>query len=160
MNKEVRVASMDDLNCIVNALNKATLDLKSKGFNQWSYPWDSSEIKTDILKGNIYVLELNRSIVGTFTIKEVENSVNEWINRNSLYLYRIAITPEMQGKDLGRDVIEYCCSYADKQAKSLYLDCWSGNKKLREFYSKTQLQYLGDFSEKDYYISVFRYDSK
>jgi hypothetical protein len=39
----------------------------------------------------------------------------------------------------------------------LYLDCWAGNKKLRNFYSNAGFDFIGDFPEEDYMISVFKY---
>jgi RimJ/RimL family protein N-acetyltransferase len=66
--------------------------------------------------------------------------------------------PEIQGNSLGRDIIDYACKYAERNYTAIYLDCYSGNKKLREFYLKSGLDYVGDFPEEDYFVSVFRYE--
>jgi hypothetical protein len=42
--------------------------------------------------------------------------------------------------------------------KTLYLDCWAGNEKLKEFYFNNGFEYVGDFPEEDYFISVFKFN--
>ncbi len=39
---------------------------------------------------------------------------------------------------------------------NLYLDCWAGNKKLRNFYLESGFIYMGDYPEDDYYISIYK----
>ncbi|WP_088012228.1 GNAT family N-acetyltransferase [Gottfriedia acidiceleris] len=41
---------------------------------------------------------------------------------------------------------------------SIYLDCWAGNDKLKQFYQNYGLKQLGDFPENDYYISIFKHE--
>lgn len=154
--KIIRIAEVQDVDDIIELLNKVTLDLQEKEINQWKYPWDYEEIMRDIVGKNIYVLLLNGLIVGTFSIRKTDDESFKLMRFSSEYLYRIALLPEMQRKSLGSEIIEY----AQKRAKSFYLDCWSGNEKLRQFYSSVGLNYIGDFPEKDYFVSVFKYELK
>jgi hypothetical protein len=40
----------------------------------------------------------------------------------------------------------------------VHIDCWAENEKLKDFYSKNGFEYLGDFAEEDYLISIFKFN--
>lgn len=155
---EIRLGDKNDLRTIVDLLNKVTLNLHQKNIKQWAYPWNFDEINIDIKNRNIYVITMNKRIVGTFSLKYKDiNTVLHINDQNNLYLYRIAILPEYQGKNIGLKVINYAFETSRNLRKILYLDCWAGNVKLKNFYSKAGFDFHGDFPEEDYTISVFRY---
>lgn len=158
METQIRLAKIEDTDSIVKLLDEVTLHLHKKGIAQWTFPWEPREIKSDIEKGYIYVLLVNERIVGTFSIKDIDNFEFLTIEPYSKYLYRIAILPDFQGKKLGIEIINYVYEYARKVNKAVYLDCWAGNEKLRSFYSNAGFEYIGDFPENDYMISVFKYN--
>jgi ribosomal protein S18 acetylase RimI-like enzyme len=154
---EIRLAEKVDISAIVDLLNKVTLNLHQKNINQWTYPWDFEEISIDLK--NIYLITLNNLIVGTFSLKDMNiNAALHIIKSNNLYLYRIAILPECQGKNIGLKVINYACEISKDSKKILYLDCWAGNVNLKNFYFKAGFDFCGDFPEDDYMISVFKYE--
>lgn len=159
MGYEIRSADENDSGRIVELLNKVTLNLHEKNINQWVYPWNLEVINTDIKDRNIYVIILDDLIVGAFSLRDADiNSVIPIIKPNNLYLYRIAILPEYQGKNIGLKIIDYACRYARNLTKILYLDCWAGNTKLKDFYLKAGFNFCGDFPEEDYLVSVFKYE--
>lgn len=143
---------------ITELLNKVTLNLHEKGINQWTFPWDKDKLRTDIEERHVYVLMENDIVAGTFSMKHIDKFEPVPIESSSMYLYRIAVLPEYQGNNLGMKIMQFACQASEKLRKSLYLDCWAGNKKLRSFYSGAGLEYLGDFPEEDYMISVFKKD--
>lgn len=152
---QIRTAETKDADSIVNILNKVTLHLHKKGINQWDYPWNCEKIKEDIKNGHVYVISDKSFIIGTFSIKHIDNLASLLIERDSKYLYRIAILPEYQGKNIGIQIINYVFEYS--RNKTLYLDCWAGNEKLKSFYKNVAFDYLGDYPEEDYFISVFKF---
>ncbi|WP_051624031.1 GNAT family N-acetyltransferase [Clostridium akagii] len=155
---EPRLAVRDDVNTIVELLNKVTLSLHQKNINQWTYPWNFKEINMDIENKNIYVITIAKLIVGTFSIKDMDiNAVLHISEPNNLYLYRIAILPEYQGKNIGLEIINYVFKISKNRGKILYLDCYAGNVKLKDFYSRSGFDFCGDFPEEDYVVSVFRF---
>lgn len=155
---EIRLAGEDDVRIIVELLNKVTLNLHQKNINQWTYPWNFEEINIDIKNKNTYVITTDKLIVGTFSIKDMGiNMVLDISKPYNLYLYRIAILPRYQGKNIGLKVVNYAFQVSRNLRKTLYLDCWAGNIKLRKFYSKAGFDYCGNFQEEDYMISVFKY---
>lgn len=156
MNALIRLAESNDNGTIVELLNKVTLNLHEKGINQWVYPWNPDEIEFDIEKGLIYVLLSDDMIAGTFSIKDTDNMDTGLIEPDNKYLYRIAILPEFQGKNLGKEIVKFALNYSAKMDKSLYLDCWSGNRKLRDFYSGAGFNLCGIVPENDYTVCVFK----
>ena len=158
---EIRLAKNNCRSRIVEILNTVTLSLQQKNINQWTYPCDSKKLEMDIKNKNTYVLESENIIIGTFSLKNLVS--NSWVlsvRQNDLYLYGIAILPEYQGKNIGRVIIDYSCKISRDTKKTLYLDCWAGNEKLKNFYIKAGLDYCGDFPEEDYMISVYKFESK
>lgn len=152
-----RLAKLDDLQQLLYILNIATLDLQQKGIHQWDYPWDNNKIVNQIKNNFSYVLILDKKIIGTFCISEIDKTNEFSIEVKSKYLSQIAILPEFQGKNFGSSITQFACSFVKELKKTLYLDCWAGNEKLKEFYSRNGLEYIGDFPEEDYYISIFKY---
>jgi len=63
--------------------------------------------------------------------------------------------PEYQGKKIGLIIIDYSIEYAKQSNKILYLDCWSGNTKLINFYSNVGFKIIGHENIEDFSITVF-----
>lgn len=154
---EIRLATIQDLMNIEDLLNKVTLMLHNRGVNQWSYPCNKKELEIDIENNRVFVLIIDNLIIGTYSLKNIQDIYLIPVETNNKYLYRIAILPEYQGQGLGVHMVNYCCNYAKDNNKILYLDCWGGNEKLRSFYSSIGFNLIGDFSEEDYMVSVFKF---
>lgn len=154
----IRYAESFDAQSIVNLLDNVTLDLHRKNIMQWEYPWNSEIIKSDIAKKYVYVCVKDKNIIGTFSI--IKTFSQEWLppETEHLYLYRIAVSPEFQGQNIGEKILDYAFDYAKEEKLPLYLNCWAGNDKLKKFYLKAGLKFFGNFPEEDYMISVFTYD--
>jgi GNAT superfamily N-acetyltransferase len=155
---EITIAKIKDLPRLLYILNEVTLNLQQKGIHQWDYPWDNNKIINQIKNNFLYVLLVEEEIIGTFCICDIDN-INEFsLVEKGKYLSQIAILPEFQGKNIGSAITKFACSYAKGLDKTLYLDCWAGNKKLKQFYSRNGLEYIGDFSEENYFVSIFKYN--
>jgi GNAT superfamily N-acetyltransferase len=151
---EIRIAKQGDQKDILNVLNAAAMTLHEKGINQWEYPWDEKELVDQM--EFLYVVTVDNQVIGTFGIKDID-CLNEYlVEPSSKYLYQIAILPEYQGNGVGSGITSWAREYACCVGKPLYLDCWAGNEKLKRFYQENGFDYVGDFPEEDYYISVFR----
>ncbi|WP_226675226.1 GNAT family N-acetyltransferase [Mesobacillus jeotgali] len=148
---EIRPAKQEDVKEIMSILNAASLALLDKGINQWTYPWDAQRLVKQL--GFLHVGTVSGNVIATFGIKDL----NGWhVGNIGKYLYQIAIHPEFQGKGYGSEITSWACQYARRLGEELYLDCWAGNKKLKDFYSGNGFEYVGDFPEEDYHISVFK----
>lgn len=155
---KIRIATSNDRQQVVNVLNKATLALQKKGICQWDYPWDVNKIVSEIKNNYAYVLFIDEEIVGTFCIKEIDSLSELTIVPNSNYLFQIALLPEYQGNNYGSEITDFARSFTIEGNKTIYLDCWAGNEKLKGYYLNNGFEYLGDFPEEDYFISIFKYN--
>lgn len=155
---KIMLAEKENVREVVSLLNETTLNFHEKGINQWTYPWDENIIKKDVENKRVYILLYGNEIAGTFSLKDIDSSWFEFVKRNSIYLYRIAVLPKYQGKGAGHLITNYACKFAKNMNKTLYLDCWSGNVKLKDFYTGAGFKLLGDFPEDDYKISIFIFE--
>jgi RimJ/RimL family protein N-acetyltransferase len=155
---KIRLAKLNDFQQVLYVLNKTTLGLHKKGIKQWDYPWDENIVVSEIKNNHTYVLLFDSEIIGTFCIKEIDSLSDLVIDSKSKYLYQIAILPKYQGNNIGSVITEFACSFANKVNKTIYLDCWAGNEKLKDYYLKNGFEYQGDFAEEDYFISIFKFN--
>jgi RimJ/RimL family protein N-acetyltransferase len=156
---EIRPAREEDLQKILSLLNEVTIDLHQKGINQWEHPWEKKRLLSQLSNRHLYVLlSEDDQIAGTFCLKDIHRINDIPVELNSRYLYQIALLPKYQGSNFGAEIIGFACSLVKQNEKTLYLDCWSGNEKLKAFYSSNGLTYEGDFPEDDYMISIFKYN--
>ncbi|MDF2880612.1 MAG: hypothetical protein K0R54_1169 [Clostridiaceae bacterium] len=155
----IKLAEISDSCKIVELLNETTLFLHKKHINQWKYPWNIDNIKKEINKRKVYAVKFNKLIIGTFSIIDKnKESMLPQIMEDGLYLYRVAILPQFQGRSIGIQIMNYLFKYSKKLRKTLYLDCWAGNENLKEFYIKAGFKLCGEFPEEDYKICVFKYN--
>ena len=154
---EIRLANLEDCQQVVSVLNEVTIHLSRKGIEQWNYPWDSSIIQTQIKSNCSYVLLKDGVVIGTFCISCIDHINDVTVPLHSKYLSQIAISPAYQGQNYGKQITDFACALAKNNNKTLYLDCWAGNDKLRDFYERNGFEYVGDFPEEDYYISIFKF---
>lgn len=157
MNCEIRRAKLEDTETIVKILDRVTQYLNSKGIYQWEYPWNAEVILKDIESKNVFIVYYEGNSVGTFGLRKLEEEKFEVMQIGDYYIYRIALIPELQGKNLGRDIIDFACNYTAIEGFPLYLDCYYGNKNLRKFYSSAGMDYVGDYPEEDYFVSVYKH---
>lgn len=141
---------------IVALYNDVTLQLHRKGIHQWEYPWRADIVKRAIERREVYIVEFNGIAVGAFLLGETSDFQGLRVEESSLYLSKIAILPSYQGLGIGKEIVSFACAFARTAGRAMYLDCWAGNEKLKEFYTGCGLNYMGDFPEEDYFISVFK----
>ncbi|ORX80864.1 acyl-CoA N-acyltransferase [Anaeromyces robustus] len=154
-NNFLEIAKEEDIFEIYQLLKIVTTDLHNRGINQWTEEWKIEDIREFVLKQNFYVqrLEKKGEIIGMFSLEENKLLLEQF--PKSLYLSKIALLPKYQKKDFGVKIIQKAIEIVHSQGKVVVLDCWSGNQKLKEYYTKLGFKYIRDLPEYDYYISVF-----
>lgn len=148
----------DELKEVIDLLNRVTYNLLEKNIKQWEYPWDESFIIEDILNERLIAVKSEEKIIGMFSIKETSSFFNFASEENViLYVYRISVDINFQGEGIGALILDYCKRYGKDKGKEMYLDCWQGNEKLRNFYESHKLTYMGDYPEEDFFVSVYNF---
>ncbi len=153
---EIRKARKNEVENVENVLNEASKNLLDKGIKQWPGKWDEKYIKEEFEKSRVFAVLFGETIAGCFFLKKMKEVDFLQVKQGDLYLYQIAFKPFFQGKGMGLEVINYCRELIKDTELSLYLDCWAGNEKLRNFYGNAGFEFLGNFPEENYFISVFR----
>ncbi len=155
---EIRLATIEETHKVMKILNEVTKDLLDKNINQWEYPWNEEVVKEDIVKSKVFFAIYEGIEIATFSIRTLNEENNSFYRElKGGYLYRIAILPRVQGIGIGSSILESIEKDERFNKEDLYLDCWAGNKKLKEFYLKSGFIYIGDYPEDDYKISIYKY---
>ncbi len=117
---------------------------------QWNelYPAEAA-FKSDIERGELYLLKQNKKIIGTIvlsTFMDAEYHDVKWItpNATNLYIHRLAIHPKFQRKGYAQQLMDYAEAYAKKNDfKSVRLDTFSQNPRNQHFYEQRAYKRLG-----------------
>lgn len=149
----IRQATMEDFDQISALIHASTKKLIEKHVYQWAYPYEVHQLEKQIVSGEVYLLEENKRLIGSYSIKPVSAKFPIQIE-DGMYIYRMLIHPFYQGKNMPDFMFKHI-RRAYKQ-HPVVMDCWAGNEKISNFYRSHECLYLGDFPEEDYKISVYQ----
>jgi len=141
-------ADIPELLMVTKACAKAMID---SGIYQWNDDYPSYEaFEKDIEIGQLWVMKDQNTIVGSVVISDImdeEYKAIEWLtpNAKNVYIHRLAIHPEQQGKGLAQKLMNFAENYAkENKYASVRLDTFSINKRNNVFYQKRGYEKLGD----------------
>ncbi|WP_431157159.1 GNAT family N-acetyltransferase [Winogradskyella poriferorum] len=147
----IRKGTLQDITAIMAMTKACAKAMIANGIYQWNehYPNKEAFIK-DVDRQELYVLEIEGSIAGTVvisTLMDEEYIPIKWLtkNDNNLYIHRLAIHPDYQGKGFAQKLMDFAESYAiDNNYTSIRLDTFSQNKRNQKFYELRGYKRLGD----------------
>ncbi len=155
-NLKIRKAVLSDLDKIMRIISLCTKHMISKKIFQWDENYPSKNIfKEDIDNGYLMVLLLESDIIGCVSVSNVMDDFYkkiEWKieSNNSLYVHRLAINPQFQGKGYAKYVMSFIENIGKKnKSKSVRLDTFSLNEKNNKFYSNLGYLKLGHIYFRD-----------
>lgn len=147
----IRPAKIGEIPEILTITRACAAHMVKKGIHQWNAHYPSQKaFETDIRRGELYILELERSPVGTIvisTLMDEEYIPIEWLtpNGNNIYIHRLSIHPQYQGQGYARRLMDFAESHAIKNGfASVRLDTFSKNPRNQKFYETRGYQKLGD----------------
>tara|TARA_B110000914_G_scaffold96675_1_gene84890 strand:- start:90 stop:590 length:501 start_codon:yes stop_codon:yes gene_type:complete len=159
----IRKATINDLDRIIEITKACAAFMISNKIFQWNEHYPNIEtFENDVLKGNLYVLEIKNKLIGCLVISnkmdEFYSKVN-WLtpNKNNLYLHRLAVDPDYQKKGYAKQLMSFSFEFAKaNNIKSIRLDTFSGNPFNNVFYSNLGFEKLGEIyfrkqSDKPFY---------
>lgn len=149
---EIIQAKPDDLIEILFLIRQCVKDMNLKGMKHWnsSYP-GTDDITKDLTGEGIYLAKDKGICLGMVTINEVEPDDYKgirWSDNNSkiLYLKRMAVHPDWQGKGVGKMLVEFAEDYAKKNNySSIRLDTLSSNQLETQLYTSSKYDEVGEF---------------
>tara|TARA_R110001583_G_scaffold35585_3_gene118266 strand:+ start:84037 stop:84543 length:507 start_codon:yes stop_codon:yes gene_type:complete len=137
----IEKASISDLNQLYSITKSCAKHMIENSIFQWNEMYPSKEIlQKDIELQQIWKLEENKVIIGIIVLTEIEDTAYKnvkWLTENHkiLYIHRLAVHPNYQGKGNARNLMDFAENYAHKNKyKSIRLDTFSKNKRNNKFY--------------------------
>ena len=147
----IRKAREIDIEAIIEITKACAKTMIANGIYQWSehYPTHAA-FKKDINRDELYVLEFDGRVKGTIVISSLmdeEYIPIKWLtkNENNIYIHRLAVHPELQGKGYAQKLMDFAEQFAiDNNYTSIRLDTFSQNKRNQKFYELRGYKRLGD----------------
>jgi ribosomal protein S18 acetylase RimI-like enzyme len=148
MIRRAKISEIPDILQLTKACAEAMIE---KGIYQWNENYPSrSAFEKDVREKSLYVLIIVGQIVGTVVISskmDQEYVPVSWLspNHNNIYIHRLAVLPEHQGKGHAQRMMDFAERYArEKGYISVRLDTFSQNRRNQVFYETRGYQRLGD----------------
>jgi ribosomal protein S18 acetylase RimI-like enzyme len=147
----IRKAIETDIEPII-AITKACANaMIANGIYQWNehYP-NRNAFKNDIKRDELYVLEIDSEVKGSLvisTLMDKEYVPIKWLTKNekNIYIHRLSIHPELQGKGHAQQIMDFAEQFAIEHSySSIRLDTFSQNKRNQKFYELRGYNQLGD----------------
>lgn len=148
MIRRAKISEIPDILTITRACAKK---MQENGIFQWNEHYPSKEaFQKDIDRGELFVMEEKNTVQGTIVISTVmdeEYKPIQWLtpNGNSVYIHRLSVHPNLQGKGLAQQMMDFAENHAREHGfVSVRLDTFSQNKRNQRFYEQRGYQKLGD----------------
>ncbi|WP_421805986.1 GNAT family N-acetyltransferase [Flagellimonas sp.] len=148
MIRRAKISEIPDILTITQACAKK---MQENGIFQWNEHYPSKEaFQKDIEREELFVIEENNIVQGTIvisTLMDEEYKPIQWLtpNGNSVYIHRLAVHPNLQGKGLAQKMMDFAENHArEHRFVSVRLDTFSQNKRNQRFYEQRGYQKLGD----------------
>jgi ribosomal protein S18 acetylase RimI-like enzyme len=139
----IKKASKQDLDQLLTVVKSCGKNLIDQGIFQWNEEYPKREdLLEDIELQELWKLEYGNSIVGLIVLTEIEDAEYlhvKWLTKNdkNLYIHRLAVHPNFQGKGFAQKLMDFAENYAlENGYKSIRLDTFSQNKRNLQFYEK------------------------
>ena len=158
-----RKSTFDDVDRILEIIEKAKIELRKLGLDQWQNGYPNREvIENDVKNGISYVLEeisekndksenqISKKIVGTIVLspkKEEPYSKIEgkWItNDDYIVIHRLAVDSEIKNKGIATKILEFSEKECIKnKILSIKTDTHENNEPMKKFLEKNGFSYCG-----------------
>jgi ribosomal protein S18 acetylase RimI-like enzyme len=147
----IRQAIITDLDIVKKIAEACAIDMANYSIFQWNEKYPSRDVfKNDIETGALYVIEINKKIVGCIMLSDVKDDSYKdvkWLTKDfkNLYVHRLAVNPDYQKKGHGRRLMDFAESFAvENNFTSIRLDTFSLNHRNNKFYKARGYTQLGD----------------
>ncbi len=137
----IRRAKIKEIPKILSLTRACALHMSENGIEQWNEHYPSAEVfAKDIDRGELYVFVQSTEIIGTIVITSLmdkEYEAVKWLtpNKNNVYIHRLAIHPDFQGRGHAQQLMAFAEDAARKKHyNSIRLDTFSQNSRNQKFY--------------------------
>lgn len=152
---QIKLCTEADIVTVGEFYDKAVKYLcENINYPKWTYKEYPSEgsVRVKTAAGHQFMCIENGKVIGAFVLNDDPQGQYEnakWSNSLELGEYMVCHTlatdSAMQGKGIGRQMVEYCIDYAKNHGyKAIRLDVVPDNVPARKLYEKCGFQYVGD----------------
>ena len=152
---EIRKATYDDIDAMMEIIKQAQLYFYNHGIDQWQdgYP-NATQLNNDITKGHSYVL-CDESIIGTmyFAIEEDINYpgiVGKWLTGNDAtygVIHRIVVDEKYKGQSYANLLLDFAVNKCkENHISSIRIDTHKDNLSMQRFLFKNNFKLCGDIT--------------
>lgn len=143
-------ASIEDIDSLLKITAACALHMTGNGIYQWNeyYP-NRFAFENDVKRDELYVYKNTNEIIGCIaisTLMDEEYKTIQWLTENheNIYIHRLAVHPEHQGKGVARKLMDFAEKKSRTEKKvSIRLDTFSKNLRNQKFYEHRGYQRLG-----------------
>ena len=143
MNIMIKKASKQDLDQLLTVVKSCGKNLMDQGIFQWNEEYPKREdLLEDIELQELWTLVHKNRIIGLIVLTENEDAEYQdvkWLTKNhkNLYIHRLAVDPNFQGKGYAQKLMDFAEKYARENGySSIRLDTFSENKRNLKFYEQ------------------------
>lgn len=172
METKVRFAALGDGEAVVDLRNQVQAALTASGSLQELDALNTAKVNAAIARKECFVLQhtngTRTDIIGCAFVRQmVERSHFQFIDESIDILkfpkpwpclHTFMLHPSLQRKGLGlpflADIVDALSGHPGYASGTLFLDCWDGNTKLRDFYNRASFDFLG-IAYKGFHVAVF-----
>ncbi|MCB4807127.1 GNAT family N-acetyltransferase [Tamlana sp. 62-3] len=147
----IRKAKVTDIDRLLEITKACAANMIAQNIFQWNEFYPSKKpFLNDFNRDELYVLEIDNKVMGCITISTLmdeEYMPIKWLtaNKNNIYIHRLAVHPEAQGKGYAQKLMNFAENYAKtNHFASVRLDTFSQNPRNVKFYETRGYQRLGD----------------
>jgi ribosomal protein S18 acetylase RimI-like enzyme len=157
---QVRLATPDDLEEILDLIDDASRWLTTKNTDQWSSPWPNrgerdARVLRGLLSGRTWLVQDYGIPVATVTFRP-EPNLDLWNAREArvpaAYMSRLVLNREYAGMHIGATLTDWAGARGRSEfgAESLRIDVWTTNISLHSYYEKRGFHFLRFCSDDKY----------
>ena len=147
----IRLAKIIEIPRILAITKACAKDMIRQNILQWNEEYPSKNaFENDIKRNELYVFISDDTIIGCMvltTTMDTEYIPINWlsVNDNNLYIHRLAIHPEKQGRGFAQMLMDFAEQFAiDNKYTSIRLDTFSKNARNQKFYEIRGFKRLGE----------------
>ena len=169
----VRLAGVDDVSALVDLSGAVQDKLTASGSLQVFGPIPPETVAAHVAAGSAFVLsDVGAPIGGMFvepcSDAPVTPGLPDILHKLGFteadaplwFLQKLMIAPARQRGGLGRLLLDAARSHVlGADGGTLALDCWAGNVKLREFYTRAGFTLHGEYRDEGFAVAVFRWNA-
>lgn len=147
----IRLATYNDIDSLLIITKACAAYMIKNTIYQWNETYPNQKVfEQDVKRKELYVLKNHNKLIGCIVIStkmDAEYKGVKWLtsNNNNIYIHRLAIHPNQQGKGYAQKLMGFAESFAiSNNYTSIRLDTFSQNTRNQKFYELRGYKKLGN----------------